>query len=174
MTLLFSLANIPEKSRLKPVMIPLPHPLFGEKSEICIFTKDPQKKYKELFAKHPVPGLKKVIAIEKLKKNYKTYDLKRQLCDNYDLFLCDRKVMEMMPQLLGKYFYQTKRRFPIPVAIEMKDPAPKIQEAIDSTTLRIPEGPSCGVRIGRCEMPADDLLANAARVMTRTTRFFEQ
>jgi len=48
-TALFTLSRIPDKRKVKPVLIPLPHPLFGEKSEVCIFCKDPQARFKELL-----------------------------------------------------------------------------------------------------------------------------
>lgn len=173
MKLLFSLSTIPEKRRVRPWMINLPHPLFDEKSEICFISKTPQKKYKELLLKeHPVPGLTKVIGIEKLRKNYNTLETKRALADTFDLFLCDRDVAEMMPKTLGKVFYTVKRKPPIPVRLKRTDPAPLLQKAINATPLRVPTGPSFAVRIGRCSMSEEQLVANAAAVIPNVLKFF--
>merc|ERR1719310_2581836 len=104
-------------------MVKLPHPLYNEKSEVCFLAKDPQKEYKELLLqKHPVPGITKVIGLDKLKRNYKTAESKRALADAFDLFLCDSRIMEMMPRILGSIFYEKKLKRPVPVRLKMQDP----------------------------------------------------
>merc|ERR1712232_1408646 len=127
MTLYFTLAQIPDKRKLKPFMIPLPHPMFDAKSEICFISKDPQKQFKEfLLQKHPVPGVTKVIGVDKLRKNYKTLDQKRKLADAFDLFLCDLPIAEMMPKLLGQAFSR-KKKMPLPVRLRVADPEYNLQ-----------------------------------------------
>lgn len=175
MTLLFSLSSVPDKRRVRPVMVPLPHPLHDEKAEVCFLCKDPQKKYKELLLKtHPVPGLTKVIGMTKLRKNYNTVEAKRALADAFDLFLCDRNVVESMPKILGTIFYQKKRKAPIPVRLTISDPKPAIEKAMRGTPLRIPAGPSIGIKIGRCSMPEEHLIANAAAVISHVIRHLEK
>eukprot|EP00434_Breviolum_minutum_P039363 symbB.v1.2.034952.t1/scaffold4573.1/size40165/1 len=46
MTVQFSISKIPERLG-HPAVIPLPHPLYTDKSEVCFLSKTPQKKYKE-------------------------------------------------------------------------------------------------------------------------------
>lgn len=175
MSLLFTTSTIPDKKRVRPVMIPLPHPLYDEKAEVCFLCKDPQKKYKELLLKtHPVPGLTKVIGMTKLRKNYNTVEAKRALADAFDLFLCDRNVVESMPKILGSIFYQKKRKAPIPVRLTIGDPKPAIEKAMRGTPLRIPAGPCIGVKIGRCSMPEEHLIANAAAVISHVVRHLER
>jgi ribosome biogenesis protein UTP30 len=175
MSLLFSLSTIPDKKRVRPVMVPLPHPLYDEKAEVCFLCKDPQKKYKELLLKtHPVPGLTKVIGLTKLRKNYNSVEAKRALADAFDLFLCDRNVVETMPKTLGSIFYQKKRKAPIPVRLTISDPKAAIEKAMRGTPLRIPAGPSIGVKIGRCSMPEEHLIANAAAVISHVIRYLEK
>jgi len=43
MNVIFNLSKIPEKRKMKPMLIELPHPMFDDKSEVCFFSKDPQK-----------------------------------------------------------------------------------------------------------------------------------
>lgn len=172
-TLQFTLSRIPDKRVVKPVLIPLPHPLFDEKSEVCFFSKDPQKKFKELLLQeHKVPGIAKVIGLQKLRKNYQRFDAKRALADAFDLFLCDSVIVENMPLLLGKTFYRDKNKAPIPVKINPKDPKPAIEKVLGSTTLRIPTGPCVGVRIGRTNMTEEQLVKNAAVVIKQIARHF--
>jgi len=172
-----TLSRIPEKAHTrmsKPVLIPIPHPLYNDSSDVCLIVKDPQKRYKELLSEHPVSGVGsvKVIGVTKLKKNYRTLDAKRTLADAYDLFLCDKRVIEMMPTVLGTVFYQKKNKAPIPVKLDPKDPPKRILEAVRATTLRVPGSNTLGVRIGRCGMELEDLLANAVEVIKAVTRHF--
>lgn len=172
MNVLFALSSVPAKRKMKPMLIELPHPMYDDKSEVCFFAKDPQKQYKEmLLQKHPVPGLTKVIGLEKLKKNYKTAESKRALADAFDLFLCDSRVVEMMPKLLGSIFYQKKLKRPIPVRMKYDNPAPNLKKAINGTTLRVPSGPCLGVRFGRCSMDETQLVANAGAVIAFVSKY---
>lgn len=174
MTVYFTLSSIPDRRRLKPVSIPLPHPMYDDKSEICFICRDPQKKYKELLMqKHPVPGITKVIGVDKLRRNYKTFDDKRKLADAFDLFLCDAAVMEMMPKLLGSIFLDRKLKRPIPVRLRAQ-PEENLKKAISSTPLRIPSGPCLGIKIGRVGENEDNLVANAAAVIVAVKRHLEQ
>mmetsp|Transcript_43361 Transcript_43361/g.137928 ORF Transcript_43361/g.137928 Transcript_43361/m.137928 type:complete len:386 (-) Transcript_43361:227-1384(-) len=166
MTVLFSVSHIPDRRIDRPKLIELPHPLYDDKSEVCFISKTPQKKYKELLMKqHPVAGLTKVIGIEKLRKKYNTYALKRQLADAFDLFICDKEIMEMMHKLLGSIFYERKLKAPIPVRLIKTNPKPHIERVLASTPLRIPAGPTIGVKFGRCSMSEEELVANAAAVV---------
>jgi len=170
MTLLFTLSQIPDKKRMKPFMIPLPHPMYDDKAEVCFISKDPQKTYKELLLqKHPC-AVKKVIGVEKLRKNYNTLEAKRALADSFDLFLCDHRVMEMMPKLLGTVFYSKKLKLPLPVKIKPDDPKAAIEKAVGGTPLRVPTGPCIGVKVGRCSMPEEQLTANAAAVIAHVVK----
>ncbi|CAE8595887.1 unnamed protein product [Polarella glacialis] len=177
MTLQLTLTKIPERRVDRPVIIRLPHPMYDAKSEVCFICKDPQKKYKELLlTKHPVPGLTKVIGVTKLKKNYKEPKDKRALCDSFDLFLCDKRVVEMMPKVLGVVFYKKKLKPPIPVHIKegLEDPKLEIEKAISGTCFRLPSGPCVGVKFGRCSMPEEHLAANAAAVIATSIKLLNR
>lgn len=175
MNLYFTLGQIPDKRKLKPVMIPLPHPMYDDKSEICFLCKDPQKKYKELLMQtHKIPGVTKVIGVDKLKRNYKTLDLKRKLADSFDLFLCDQAIMEMMPKILGSTFLQRKKKIPIPVRLREAAPEEAIRRALGGTPLRIPSGPCLTVKIGRIGMDEDSIVANAAAVIGHVVKHLQQ
>mmetsp|Transcript_42261 Transcript_42261/g.122154 ORF Transcript_42261/g.122154 Transcript_42261/m.122154 type:complete len:398 (+) Transcript_42261:47-1240(+) len=166
MTLLFNLAQIPEKKKMTPVMIPLPHPLYNEKSEVCFLSPNPQKKYKDvLIRQSPIPGVTKVISIEKLGKNYKTPALKRALADSYDLFLCDTSVVNVMKKLLGTVFFDKKHKVPIPVRFVASNPRPNFEKAMKGTPLRLPKGSCVGVKFGRISMSEEELVKNAIAVI---------
>ena len=50
-----------------------------------------------------------VISLTKLRKNYKSYESKRQLADLYDVFICDDRIYHLLPKLLGKAFFAKKK-----------------------------------------------------------------
>merc|ERR1719321_1172930 len=73
----------------------------------------------------------------------------------------------MMPQVLGKYFFTVKKKLPIPVKLDEKAAHPEapLVEAMHSTCFRVPSGPTCSVKIGRCDMTVQELIANAEAVL---------
>lgn len=116
-----------DKKRLKPGKILLPHPLHpindeSEDPRICLITADPQRKYKDLVSQSPAlqKKIKRVLGLEKLKAKYKSYESRRQLRSEYDIFLADDRIITYLPQFLGKTFYQISRTRPIPVSLEGK------------------------------------------------------
>jgi len=64
--------------------------------------------------------VKRVLGLEKLKAKYKSYESRRQLRSEYDVFLADDRIVTYLPQVLGKVFYQISRTRPIPVSLEGK------------------------------------------------------
>jgi ribosome biogenesis protein UTP30 len=50
-----------------------------------------------------------VLGVSKLRSNYKTYEARRKLFKSFDLFLADRRVLLLLPALLGKPFYEKKK-----------------------------------------------------------------
>ncbi|KAA6407038.1 MAG: ribosome biogenesis [Lasallia pustulata] len=129
--------HIVDKKRLKPGKIHLPHSLNGAASStICLITADPQRPFKDTIAHVSFPTalssrVTRVIGISKLKARYKTFETRRQLLSEHDVFLADDRVITVLPKLLGKIFYSGSKR-PIPVSLEpykQKDAAGKRQAA---------------------------------------------
>ncbi|CAG8506038.1 7686_t:CDS:2, partial [Paraglomus occultum] len=89
---------------------PLKHPIYDADAEICLFTKDPQSQYKKLLKEKEVITIDKVIGLKKLRKKFVSPEAKRKLCDNYELFLADDKIIVSLPKLLGKYFFKRKKQ----------------------------------------------------------------
>jgi ribosome biogenesis protein UTP30 len=57
------------------------------------------------------------MAVTKLKTKYKPYESRRKLLAEYDIFLADDRVMNLLPGLLGKVFYKSTTKRPIPVSL---------------------------------------------------------
>ena len=67
----------------------LPHPIIASDVRICIFTKDPQRAYKDLVASDAFPAalrgkVKRVLGVDKLKKRYKAFEQKRALLADHE------------------------------------------------------------------------------------------
>lgn len=53
----------------------------------------------------------------KLKTKYKQFEARRQLLAEHDLFLADDRIVLLLPKLLGKVFYKTGAKRPVPVSV---------------------------------------------------------
>ena len=59
----------------------------------------------------------RVIGLEKLKAKYKSFESRRQLLAEHDIFLADSRIVTYLPKTLGKTFYQTSSKRPTPVEL---------------------------------------------------------
>ncbi|KAI9824469.1 MAG: hypothetical protein M1832_002004 [Thelocarpon impressellum] len=115
--------HIIDKKRLKPGKIKVPHSLNASPtSTICLITADPQRPFKDAIA-HPSfpadlrPRITRVIGFSKLRTKYKSYESRRQLLGEHDVFLADDRVITLLPNILGKAFYKASAKRPVPVNI---------------------------------------------------------
>ena len=59
------------------------------------------KEAKQRLAQQQQAGIKKVVGLSKLRGKYEAFEAKRQLCDSFDLFLADERVLPSLPKLIG-------------------------------------------------------------------------
>ncbi|KMU92177.1 hypothetical protein CIHG_10039 [Coccidioides immitis H538.4] len=115
--------HIVDKNRLKPGKIPVPHSLNTSSSlNICLITADPQRAVKDVIADEAFPKslasrITKVIGLTKLKERYKSFESRRMLLSEHDVFLADDRIILRLIKTLGKTFFKSNKR-PIPVRIE--------------------------------------------------------
>jgi len=85
--------KLPFRYSIRPVNIPLSQSLYGKKynTQVCLFVKDPRSDFKELNLNADLPFKIKVLDIEKLKLKYSTFQERRNLLKQYEIFLCDYK-----------------------------------------------------------------------------------
>ncbi|KAL9957243.1 hypothetical protein ACROYT_G038856 [Oculina patagonica] len=115
--LILALKKIPNPDK-KPRKVPLPHSLHSDSVEVCLLSKEDSSKTKEMLKSKEV-AVKKVISLAKVRKNYQSFESKRQLCALYDVFICDDTIYHLLPKLLGKAFF-SRKKFPIPVDLKKK------------------------------------------------------
>jgi ribosome biogenesis protein UTP30 len=123
--------HIVDTNRLKPAKIPLPHPLHTNTHEsICLITADPQRAYKDIVASEEFPAelrsrITRVIGYTKLRAKFRQYEAQRQLYASHDIFLGDDRIVNRLPNALGKTFYKTTAKRPIPVVLRQSRPKAK-------------------------------------------------
>ncbi|KAG8386726.1 hypothetical protein BUALT_Bualt03G0179100 [Buddleja alternifolia] len=162
-----TLKKIPSKPRTNPFRIPLPHPVFDPNtSQICLIIDDrpksptpPSDQMKKLIKSQNIP-ISKVIKISKLKTDYKPFEAKRKLCDSYDLFLVDKRVVHLLPKLLGKEFFK-KKKLPLGVDLSKKNLKLQVERALGSALLYLRNGTCCVMKVGKVAMEKDEVVENA-------------
>lgn len=183
---------IADKSRLKPSKIAVPHSLnTSEDATICLITTDPQRAVKNVMADVPTSlssRVTRIIGLSKLAARYKSFDNRRQLLSEHDIFLADERILGRLPKTLGKIFYKDSAKRPIPINIapkstskdknEKKLPkaerqaevanadvlAKEIQKALACVPVTISPGTNISVRVGLDSFKADQIRDNAITV----------
>lgn len=59
----------------------------------------------------------RTISLSKVKSAYKSFESRRQLYAEHDIFLADDRVITYLPQTLGKVFYKGGAKRPIPITL---------------------------------------------------------
>ncbi|KAL9131603.1 MAG: hypothetical protein Q9217_000491 [Psora testacea] len=197
--------HIVPQPRMKPGKILLPHSLNTSPTlSICLITPDPQRAFKDLVA-HPSfpPELSKriarVIDIKKLEKKYHSFESKRQLRDSYDLFFADDRILTYLAKILGKIFYSTTPKRPIPVRLQRPKPrtekknaalpstkpkressepksiatpqaaAKEIERTLSTTQVNLSPSVTTSVRIGLSSQTAEQVAKNIEAVVADMT-----
>ncbi|KAF5245578.1 hypothetical protein FANTH_7213 [Fusarium anthophilum] len=187
--------HIVDKARLQPGKISLPHSLNNEETTICLITAEPQRAYKNIVASEDFPAelgkrITRVIDYGKLKAKYSQYEAQRKLFAEADIFLGDDRIINRLPKLLGKTFYKTTQKRPVPVNLQAKAPkvdgkrqkrvktegtvnagtpaeiAKEVQKAIDSAFVSLTPSTNTSIRIGYSGWTAEQIAENVDAVVT--------
>jgi ribosome biogenesis protein UTP30 len=153
-TLSFTMTKVPEKPSQRPQLVKIPHPYLGKdvNSRVCMFVKDPAREFKDEIGALDIPTIAKVIGYDKLKRNFKQYKDRRVLIKDYDAFLADLRIYKMLPEVLGKEFYQQKK-YPVPIKVhDFADPKAlqdQLNQAANATQFMQGNGPNYSLTVGR-------------------------
>ena len=158
------LSEIPSRYSPKPLRIPIPHPIYGPKydTRACLFIKDPEREFLDKIEDLNIPCLAKCITYNKLKKEYERYHDKKDLINEFDLFLTDIRLYKMLPKPLGKFFYQQKK-FPYPANLHKlagNELETAINEIFNATFFHIRNGPNYTLRVARTSMKTKEIMEN--------------
>ncbi|KAI0508483.1 ribosomal protein L1p/L10e family-domain-containing protein [Xylaria bambusicola] len=185
--------HLTESRNLKPTKIPTPHPIETDPEKgICLIVADPQRHYKNLVADSEFPNdlrknVSRVIDFGKLKKKFTAYENQRALYAEHDIFLADTRIINRLPGLLGKTFYKSQKKRPIPIEIQARIPksagkrvkptkgevnsctsvqlAGEINRAVAAALVNLSPSTNHAVKIGYASWKAEELAANAEKVV---------
>ena len=103
-----------------------------------MITADPQRWYKNAVADEFPEDLRakigRVIDISHLRAKFKAYEAQRKLFSEHDIFLADSRIINRLPKALGKTFYKTTTKRPIPVVLMAQ------REKVDGKRVALPKG----------------------------------
>ncbi|XP_063076657.1 ribosomal L1 domain-containing protein 1 isoform X2 [Engraulis encrasicolus] len=164
--LMFTLWKIPRKEQT--IRIPLPHGIRKDNGEVCLFTRDEPNMtseqtirfYKKLLAERGVKQVTEIIPYKVLKTEHKSFEAKRRLLGNFDLFLSDARIRRLLPSHIGKHFYESKKA-PLSVNLQAKSLGRDMDRLIQGSTLTVgKKGPCCMARVAHSGMTADEIEEN--------------
>lgn len=131
----------------------------------------------------------RIIGFTKLAQRYKTFESRRQLLSEHDIFLADDRIITRLPKALGKVFYKgtTKRPIPVKIASSEKEKkenkkkkskdeasappcspsvlAQEIEKAIDAVPVSLRPGTLVAVRVGLVAFKPEELADNIVVVV---------
>ncbi|KAE8347126.1 hypothetical protein BDV24DRAFT_147227 [Aspergillus arachidicola] len=193
--------HVVDKNRLKPGKITVPHSLNDSPNlSVCLITADPQRSVKNIvtdpsFPEHLTSRIDRVIGYSKLKARYQSFESRRQLLSEHDVFLADDRIILRLVNTLGKIFYKSSKR-PIPISIAKvekkdgkrvkKDPkqkskeedsafaspaivAKEIEKALHSAPVQLAPATTASIRIGSSKFTPEQLSENVDAVVQGLT-----
>ncbi|XP_057807280.1 uncharacterized protein LOC131021960 [Salvia miltiorrhiza] len=161
-----TLKKIPSNPRTNPYRIPLPNPVLDAvNSEVCLIVDDrprtttpPSDEIKKLIKSQNIP-ISKVIKLSKLRANYKPFEARRKLCNSYDMFLVDKRIVHLLPKLIGKEFFR-KKKLPLGMDLRKKNLKLQVERVLGSALLFIGTGTCSVLKVGKVEMEKDEIVDN--------------
>ncbi|KAK3687836.1 ribosomal protein L1p/L10e family-domain-containing protein [Podospora appendiculata] len=132
--------HLNDTNRLAPAKIALPHPLNSDnESTICLITADPQRWYKNAVASEQFPEelrkrITRVVDLTHIKAKFKSFEAQRKLFGEHDIFLGDDRIINRLPKALGKTFFKSTVKRPIPIVLMQQ------REKVDGKRIAAPKG----------------------------------
>ncbi|KAI8454036.1 ribosomal protein L1p/L10e family-domain-containing protein, partial [Phakopsora pachyrhizi] len=146
--LIISLKRVLSREKHKPIRIDLDHSLIDPRqSGVCLIVKDPQREYKDLMEERKIKFISKVVGITKLKGKHSSFEAKRLLLSSHAMFLADKRLLSILPGILGSKFFQSKK---LPVPVDLTEPSKvkeRLEKAISSTYLRLGAGSCLAIKV---------------------------
>jgi len=198
--LTFNLNRVPDRTLVssRPIRIEIPHALYQlnkdgggddddnnndmqidtnnealEEVEVCLIVKDESKEWiLSLIEKFPkqMSYIKKVITLTALRKKYKQYKDRRELCHTYDIFMADDRILPMVGKAIGKQFFHEKKQ-PIPIKLTRKEALPfVIEKCLRSTFMWISAGTCIAIKAGTTSMPTEHIQKNIQSILNNAVK----
>ncbi|CCE79658.1 Piso0_001740 [Millerozyma farinosa CBS 7064] len=151
------------KPNFKPKIIRLRNSIYGDKLEefkTCLIVRDElitSNDKVEEFEQAGLSTLNQIVPVSSLKTEFKNFEKRREFYSQYDLFLFDDALMNLMPTLLGNVFYgRHSSKIPVPIRvtpssskdISISTVKNQLEKCLSSTYYLPPTGVNVCLRIG--------------------------
>lgn len=151
------------KPNFKPKIIRLRNSIYGHKLEefkTCLIVRDElitSNDKVEEFEQAGLSTLNQIVPVSSLKTEFKNFEKRREFYSQYDLFLFDDALMNLMPTLLGNVFYgRHSSKIPVPIRvtpsssknISISTVKNQLEKCLSSTYYLPPTGVNVSLRIG--------------------------
>lgn len=172
------------KPNFKPKTIKLSHLMYedGENNfKVCLILRDQLITSEDQLLKVEDANLRslhQIVLLDTLKKEYKNFEKRRQFYSEYDMFLFDDALMNLMPTLLGKTFYgKGNLKLPIPIRVtstsnpktlSLDTVKNQLEKALLSTAYLLPVGVNISIKVGSFAGPLsnEEVAANISDVIS--------
>jgi ribosome biogenesis protein UTP30 len=162
-----SLRRVPPSPTTRPSLLPLPHPVTAHDGANVCFISDDRPNSRSPPASdlldaskslHRLP-VSEVIPLSTLRTDYRPYESRRRLAASHDLFISDRAILPLLPRVLGKAFYSTKKA-PIGVDFTRVGWPEQVRKVLGSALLYQRSGTCSGIKVGRLDMEEEEIVEN--------------
>ncbi|XP_047072622.1 ribosomal L1 domain-containing protein 1-like [Lolium rigidum] len=161
-----TLRRVPAKPTTKPHLLPLPHPVVAHSAaSVCAISDDRagsgSAAAAAILEAARALGLpvSEVVPFSAVRTDYRPYESRRRFAASHDLFLADRALLPMLPRLLGKAFYASKKA-PLAVDFTRAGWPEQVRKVVSSTFLYLRTGTCSGIKVGRLDMGEEEIVDN--------------
>jgi len=140
--------------------IPIKHSMMLDK-EICLIaglTDNDKKRAIQMLEEIPVPQVKRVLHAKELRERFCQHKDKKALCDAYDFFIAEDRIIPTIVHDLGRYFFDRRKQ---PYGMRLRGAFQKrIMKLLYCTFLLKPKGGQMSVKIGTDKFTAQQITDN--------------
>lgn len=168
-----------DKTNLKPKIIELAKGLHNtELTKTCLIVRDllvTTEAQLSSIEEAEIPTLNQIYTVTQIKKEFKQYEKKRQLYSEYDVFVVDDSILNLMPTLLGKTFYNSNTKIPVPIRVtsstnklelSLATLKNQIAKVLNSTSYLLPVGTNISIKVGNVNaLSAQELQENVQKAV---------
>lgn len=154
------------KPAVKPVRVKIPYSMFSPGADanddsICLFCRSQDKALiDEYLTQNPIEGLKKVISINSLKKEYAKFDDVKKLIKEHTHFLCDHNIVSQLYNKLGKTFLSRHSNSPVAIQYDnVKDLPAAIAKSVSSSYMHM-KGTVLSIKLATTIMKSNHVALN--------------
>ncbi|WOL00827.1 hypothetical protein Cni_G09540 [Canna indica] len=105
-----------------------------------------------------------VLSLSDLRSLYRSPEARRSLAASHDLFLADRRLVPLLPSLLGDAFFPKKKKgtskTPVPLDLALPSWPEELRRACGSTVLHLGPGTCSVIKVGRASQGRDEVIDN--------------